>query len=80
MCFLVCDACEGKRFKEQVLEIKFEGKNIANVLDMTINEAIDFFETAKSAETILQTYRWKAQTASGRWPGLFKTGTILKHT
>jgi excinuclease ABC subunit A len=41
--YLVCEVCGGKRFKEEVLDIRFEGKNIADVLDMTINEAIEFF-------------------------------------
>jgi len=41
--YLVCESCGGKRFKEEVLDIRFEGKNIADVLDMTINEAIEFF-------------------------------------
>ncbi|MBZ0242039.1 MAG: excinuclease ABC subunit A, partial [Bacteroidales bacterium] len=50
--FLLCDACEGKRFKEEVLEIKFEGKHISDILNLTINEAISLFETAKTAETI----------------------------
>ncbi len=45
--FLQCDVCHGKRFKDEVLEIQFEGKNIADVLDMTIEDAIKFFEDAK---------------------------------
>ncbi len=40
---LTCEVCGGKRFKEDVLEVKFRGKNIYDVLEMTINEAIDFF-------------------------------------
>ena len=42
---LVCDSCHGKRFKRDILEVKFAGKNIYDILEMTVSEAIDFFET-----------------------------------
>ncbi|EDP70691.1 excinuclease ABC subunit A [Flavobacteriales bacterium ALC-1] len=42
---LVCDTCNGKRFKKEVLEVHFEGKSIHDILDMTIDDAIDFFKT-----------------------------------
>jgi excinuclease ABC subunit A len=42
---LTCDTCNGKRFKKEVLEVTFEGKSIDNVLNMTIDDAIDFFKT-----------------------------------
>lgn len=41
---LECDTCHGKRFKKEVLEVKFEGTSIADILNMTIDNAIDFFE------------------------------------
>ncbi|NLO52338.1 MAG: excinuclease ABC subunit UvrA [Bacteroidales bacterium] len=41
--FLTCEACGGKRFKDEVLDVKFKDKNIADILDMTINQAVDFF-------------------------------------
>ncbi|MDR1877070.1 MAG: excinuclease ABC subunit UvrA [Flavobacteriaceae bacterium] len=44
---LECESCHGKRFKQEILEVKYEGKNIAEVLEMTIDEAIDFFKTRK---------------------------------
>ena len=40
---LLCDTCKGKRFKKEILKIKFKNKNIDDVLKMTIDEAIDFF-------------------------------------
>ena len=40
---LVCDVCNGKRFKEEVLEIKYKDKNISDVLGMSVDEAIEFF-------------------------------------
>ncbi|WP_299128828.1 excinuclease ABC subunit UvrA [uncultured Winogradskyella sp.] len=42
---LTCDTCNGKRFKKEVLEVNFEGKSIADLLNMTIDDAIDFFKT-----------------------------------
>jgi excinuclease ABC subunit A len=53
---LECEACKGKRFKEEVLEIKYRDKNIYDVLNMTIDEAVDFFGNAKetSAQRIAQ--------------------------
>lgn len=41
---LECEACQGKRFKKEVLEITFEEKNIDDILQMTIDDALDFFE------------------------------------
>ncbi len=42
---LECETCNGKRFKKEVLEVNFEGKNIDDVLKMTIDDAVTFFET-----------------------------------
>ena len=47
---LECDTCNGKRFKKEVLEVQFEGATIDNVLNMTIDNAIDFFATHKQAK------------------------------
>ncbi|NOX45736.1 MAG: excinuclease ABC subunit UvrA [Chlorobi bacterium] len=43
--FLKCENCDGKRFKQEVLEIKYHEKNIDDILNMTIDEAIDFFKS-----------------------------------
>jgi excinuclease ABC subunit A len=42
--YLQCETCEGKRFKDEVLDIKFKEKDIHDILNMTINQAIDFFD------------------------------------
>jgi excinuclease ABC subunit A len=47
---LVCESCHGQRFKEEVLEVQYRGKNIFDVLNMTVDEAIEFF-SAKIAPT-----------------------------
>ena len=44
---LECDTCHGQRFKQDVLDVRFEGKNINEVLDMTVSEAIEFFGSHK---------------------------------
>jgi excinuclease ABC subunit A len=45
--FLVCESCHGKRFKQEILEIEHNGKNIADVLDMTVEEGLEFFKDKK---------------------------------
>ncbi len=47
--YLTCESCGGKRFKDEVLDIKYQNKNISDVLDMTINQAIGFFGHDKKA-------------------------------
>ena len=47
---LTCDTCGGKRFKKEVLEVKFEGKSIDDILNLTIDDAIDFFKTHKQTK------------------------------
>ncbi len=51
--YLTCEACDGKRFKDEVLDVKFKDKNIADILDMTINQAVDFFgiDSTKASAT-----------------------------
>ena len=44
---LPCEACKGERFKKDVLEVRFEGKNISDMLNMTVNQAIEFFSEHK---------------------------------
>jgi excinuclease ABC subunit A len=55
--YITCNVCQGKRFNKETLEIRFKGKNISDVLDMTIEEAASFFATippvARKMETLL---------------------------
>lgn len=46
--YLKCESCHGKRFKQEVLEIEHNGKNIADILDMTVEEGLEFFNDKKS--------------------------------
>jgi excinuclease ABC subunit A len=47
---LPCETCNGKRFKKEVLEVQFEGKNIDNILTMTIDDALAFFTATKQTK------------------------------
>ena len=53
--YVLCDICRGKRYNRETLEIKYKGKNIAQVLDMTINQAARFFENISSIKLKLDT-------------------------
>jgi excinuclease ABC subunit A len=46
--FLKCESCHGKRFKQEVLEVEYNGKNIADILDMTVEDALTFFQDKKA--------------------------------
>lgn len=46
--FLKCESCHGKRFKQEILEVEYNGKNIADILDLTVEEALEFFKDKKS--------------------------------
>lgn len=50
----ICDACDGKRYKEDVLRFQYHGKNISEVLEMTVLEAIEFFKEEKDIVKNLQ--------------------------
>ncbi len=47
---LECDACHGKRFKHEILEVRFAGKNIDDILNMTVSEAIEFFSANNQSD------------------------------
>lgn len=53
--YIQCDQCQGKRYNRETLEVKFKGKSIADILDMTVDEAVDFFEAHSSVRDKLKT-------------------------
>jgi len=53
--YVKCDICDGKRYNEQTLEVKYKGKNIAGVLNMTVEEALDFFQAIPAIKNKLKT-------------------------
>ncbi len=52
--YVTCDVCGGKRYTPETLEVRYKGKSISDILDMTINQAIEFFENHPKVLTILQ--------------------------
>jgi len=55
--FVTCDVCRGARFNRETLEVKYKGKSIADVLDMTANQAAKFFENIPKIKNRLETLR-----------------------
>ena len=53
--YVPCDVCHGSRYNTETLEVKFKGKNIAEVLDMRVQEAINFFDSVPKIKSKLQT-------------------------
>jgi excinuclease ABC subunit A len=69
---LTCESCKGMRFKREILEVKYHGKNIYDMLEMTIDEAIDFFKAhpGKTESRIIE----KLQPLSDVGLGYIKMG------
>ena len=53
--YVKCDVCKGKRYNRETLEVKYKGKTIADVLDMSVKEALEFFDSIPSIKNKLQT-------------------------
>ncbi len=70
--YVPCEVCHGKRYNRETLEVRYKGKSIADVLDMTINQAVEFFENVPQ---ILQ----QDQGITERRIGLHQVGTELHY-
>ncbi len=53
--YVPCEVCKGKRYNRETLEVKYKGKNITDVLDMTVEEALEFFENIPKIKQKIQT-------------------------
>ena len=53
--YVPCDVCRGRRYNRETLDVYYKGKNIADVLDMTVNEALEFFEAVPRLREKLRT-------------------------
>jgi excinuclease ABC subunit A len=71
--YVTCEACNGRRYNRQTLEINYKGKNIADVLDMTVDEAVTFFRAIPRISEPLATL---AEVGLG-YIGLGQSGTTL---
>ena len=55
--YVTCDVCKGKRYNRETLEILFRGKNISEILDMTVEEAADYFKAVPSIRDKMETLK-----------------------
>ena len=66
--YVTCDSCKGRRYNRETLEITWRGKSIADVLDMTVEEGVDYFKAVPSIreklETMLRRWAWLCS----HWP------------
>jgi excinuclease ABC subunit A len=53
--YVTCEVCKGKRYNRETLEVRYKGKNIAEILDMTVAEALEFFEPVPAIKQKLKT-------------------------
>ena len=49
--YVKCDVCKGKRYNRETLEVKYKGKTISDVLDMSVKEALEFFDSIPAIKT-----------------------------
>ena len=66
--FVPCEVCKGKRYNRETLEVKYKGKNIYEVLEMTVDEGVEFFGNIPKIKRKLETFTgsrsWIYQTRS----------------
>jgi excinuclease ABC subunit A len=55
--YITCEVCKGKRYNHETLEVRYKGKNIYEVLEMTVDEAYDFFYSIPSIKQKLETLK-----------------------
>ncbi|KPU43429.1 UvrABC system protein A [Oxobacter pfennigii] len=55
--YVPCEVCKGKRYNRETLEVKYKGKNIADVLDMTVEEALEYFENIPRIKSKIETLK-----------------------
>ena len=71
--YVKCDECKGKRYNSETLSVLYKGKNISDVLDMTVYEALNFFENVPAIKR-------KLQTVFDVGLRLYQTWTIFYHS
>jgi excinuclease ABC subunit A len=55
--YVLCESCNGKRYNRETLEIRYKGKSIADILDMTVDQAVEFFEAHPKIKNVVQTLK-----------------------
>jgi len=52
--YLTCESCKGKRYKKEALDVRYNGKNVDDILSMTVNESIEFFKARADGKRVVQ--------------------------
>ncbi len=71
---LICESCRGNRFKEEIMDVVFQGKTIADILEMTVDDAIKFFKTATSCGAICKRVATRLQPLADVGLGYIRLG------
>ncbi len=71
---LICETCKGKRFKDEVLDVNFKGLNISDILELTIDEAVDFYSKYIKEESLAKKIIEKLQPLQDVGMGYIKMG------
>ena len=71
---LECDECEGKRFKDEVLDVKYHEKDVHDILDMTINQALAFFNQYENEGSVIRKIGAKLKPLQDVGLGYLKVG------
>jgi excinuclease ABC subunit A len=72
--YVTCDVCHGKRYNRETLEVKFKGKSIADVLDMTVEDAVEFFKAVPPIRDKMAMLARSARLCQGRPAGDHASG------
>ena len=68
--YVTCDQCHGKRFRKDILEVSYKDKNIHEILEMTVSEAMEFFSTHNKHALSMETHNGFSKAASHIKKGL----------
>ena len=61
--YVPCEVCKGARYNRETLEVRYKGKNISEVLDMTVEEALDFFQNVPRIRSKITTWDWATSSS-----------------
>ena len=77
--YVPCEVCGGKRYNRETLDVKYKGKSIYDVLDMTVEEALTFFENVPSIQRKIQTL-YDVGFPMSSWDSLLRSCPAAKHS
>ena len=77
--YLTCESCKGKRYKDEVLDVKYRDKTIVDVLEMNIDEAMEFFSREKKPSSLEKRILAKLKPLQDVGLGYLKTGAVIQY-